>query len=262
MDPPEGCVLYLSCTYAGVLLAVLLTLFLTCIAIYYLERRQRARFPDLPDGRLVVESPSPHKAAGVAARVLSDSVLQDARVQPRSTVHAPQAAPSTTFSSRGLPPRPPIALQNNDNAEKELMLNRRRQQALREEEAVLERSMDVPRTQLGKSSENGDNGDNGAPLSVGMEVLVVATDDTRGWCGRLDGQQQAWFCYSDPIQSRLKLSPGDVVTVVGRRLDSWCGACRGMTANFTLPADSVGRVGSGWTPGASFAPSPYSALRH
>ena len=248
--------LYLSCTYAGVLLAVLITLFLTCVAIYYLERRQRARFPDLPDGRLVVDTTSPHKAPGVAARVLSDSVLQDARVQPRATINAPQAAPSTAFSSRGLPPRPPpTASKGAEHAEKELVANRRHQQALREEEMMLERSVDAPRMQLGASEESGGR----APaLSVGMEVLVVATDETRGWCGRLD-QRQAWFSYSDPIQPGLKLSPGDVVTVVGLRLNSWCGACRGMTTYFTLPADSVGRVEGGWTAGASFAPSPHSA---
>jgi hypothetical protein len=238
MDAPEGCVLYLSCTYAGVLLAVLLALFMTCVAIYYLERRQRARFPGLPDGRLVVASTSPQKAPGVAARVLSDSLLQDARVQPRATTVNVSQAPSTTFSSRALPSRPTVAPRTAEDAEMGLVLNRRQQQSLREEEMVLEhdRSRSV--------SESAGNGQ----LSVGMEVLVVATDEARGWCGRFGGQREAWFSDADSVASGFKMSPGDVVTVVGLRLNSWCGACKGNTTYFTLPADSIGRGALGSTP--------------
>ncbi len=241
--------LYLSCTYAGVLLAVLLALFMTCVAIYYLERRQRARFPGLPDGRLVVGSTSPQKAPGVAARVLSDSVLQDARAQPRATVNVSQAAPSTTFSSRALPPlpRPPIPARTIEDAEMGLVLNRRRQQSLREEEMVLEHTRS--RSQPGGLSESAGNG----PLNVGMEVLVVATDEARGWCGRFGGQRQAWFSDADSVASGFKVSPGDVVTVVGLRLNSWCGAFKGNTAYFTLPADSIG--------GSTLGSSAYPDLR-
>ena len=128
-----------------------------------------------------------------------------------------QPAPSTTFSSRAFPSRPPLAPTN----------------------------------------------DEGKPICIGMEVFVVAVDETRGWCGRLGGirgSRQAWFSEAD-LESALKLEPGDVVTVVGLRLNSWCGACRGISANYTLPADGIARTEWGF-PGSSFASlSPYSSQR-
>jgi len=262
----EGCVLNLSCTYAGVLLAVLLTLFMTCLVVFYMERRQRDKFPDLPDGRLL-HSPSPGKMPGEDARMLSESVLADARglrpphtqlmLEPAKTVdnrfgelqhelaesgcqtpagygsqrmNISSQPPATTFSSRAvLPPRAPSGV------------------------AI------TPRPGLPVVAPAGDDG---KPLSVGMEVFVLALDEARGWCGRF-GSRQTWFSDSVGQPGDLRLTPGDVVTVVGLRLNSWCGACKGTTAYYTLPADyTAARTPSGFsTPGPSAAPSPYSSLR-
>jgi len=259
MAAPAGCVLNLSCTYAYVLLAVLLTLFLTCVAIFYIERRQRANFPGLPDGRVVGSpgaSPRAWKPPGSEARLLSASVLRDARdalppppssavaAGPRPSAPAPpapsQAAPSTAFSARGLPPRVPAASAGGPT---------RRQ---------------IPSVDASAA---------GRPLGVGTEVLAVAVDEAAGWCGRFGGQQ-AWFTYADGSSewSGLRVDVGDVVTVVGLRLNSWCGASRGMTANFTLPAAAIGRAeavpslylstpGSRSFAAASNPSSPISGLR-
>ena len=263
------CVLNLSCAYAYVVLAVLVTVFLACVAIFYIERRQRASFPYLPDGR-VVESPaaSPRawKPPGAEARLLSAAVLRDTRdglggaearllaetlrsaaalrdtrdtrdaFPPTPTISAgptappPDAAaphsvaelytgsqlaaagPPTTFSSRGLPPRAPPA--------------------------------STARGQL--QSVTADASPASRPLGVGTEVVVVALDEHAVWCGRW-GSHQAWFTYSDNSPSELSVSVGDIVTVVGLRLSSWCGASRGMTANFTLPATAIGRAPSAFS---------------
>lgn len=251
------CVLNLSCAYSYVVLAVLVTVFLACVAIFYIERRQRASFPFLPDGR-VVESPpsSPRslKPPGAEARLLSAAVLRDTRdgqggaearllaetlrtaaalrdtrdayPPPTPTFSAGPATPPqvaaaphsvaelpTKFSSRGLPPRAPPA--------------------------------STARGQL--QSVTVDASPDGRPLGVGTEVVVVALDEAAGWCGRWGGSQQAWFTYSDNSPSELSVSVGDVVTVVGLRLSSWCGASRGMTANFTLPATAIGRTSSAFS---------------
>lgn len=69
--PVDGCILNLSCVYAGVLLAVLLTLFFTCVAIFYLERRQRAKFPDLPGmPSIEIQLDKPRTYTSVRARIV------------------------------------------------------------------------------------------------------------------------------------------------------------------------------------------------
>ena len=78
-------------------------------------------------------------------------------------------------------------------------------------------------------------------LEIGMEICVVAADEARGWCGRLGGvggTRQAWFSQADS-SSELEVALGDVLTVVGLKQESWSGACRGATANFTLPEASI-----------------------
>jgi hypothetical protein len=226
-----GCVLHLSCVYSGIVLGALLTIFVMCLAIFYMERRQRARYPDLPSGR-ILEPSSPAKKPGTDAKILSESILQDAR-RTHSYLQLPSMEPPPQLPSMEPPPQqqktgltnstPSLATLTRDNG-----VSRQHAPSTNFSSRTL-----PPRAPLASSSQRLVTSDEGCPLTIGMEVLVESIDSRMGWCGRY-GSQSSWFQDDGRGGHTFNLSPGDVVTVVGVQLNSWCGACRGMTAYYTL----------------------------
>ena len=241
-----GCVLHLSCVYSGIVLGVLLTIFVMCLAIFYMERRQRARYPDLPSGR-ILEPQSPAKKPGTDAKILSESILQDAR-RTHSYLQLPSMEPPPQLPSM----EPPLQQQKSGlmNSTPSLATLTRDNGVSRQHAPSTNFSSRTlpPRAPLASSSQRLVTSDEGCHLSIGMEVLVESIDSRMGWCGRYGASQSSWFQDDGRGGHIFNLSPGDVVTVVGVQLNSWCGACRGMTAYYTLPAESMqGDAGTGAT---------------